>query len=225
MSTSAIDSLQNALVDTISGVYLKRVRLIWVRLLVLALTVPCMIVSLKVPLPRPQHQALTSILTLALYTGELHDLTYGRGIRKLDVDVDGSSVDVQQSVWEACIIAQAYVPRRGLGHLSDPEPLVSHLREGRCQAGLPWLAAQHHDWCVQTCAPLTAQCAPCAELQHHPTVPDRESVDQHEHNPRADGPLAHALGPEGEDCCLHICPSLYPAFSSARAQCKHLRKS
>ena len=51
MSTSAIDSLQNALVDTISGVYLKRVRLIWVRLLVLALTVPCMIVSLKVRLP------------------------------------------------------------------------------------------------------------------------------------------------------------------------------
>ena len=48
MSTSAIDSLQNALTDTISGVYLKRVRLIWVRLLVLALTVPCMIVSLKV---------------------------------------------------------------------------------------------------------------------------------------------------------------------------------
>ncbi len=54
MSTSAIDSLQNALTDTISGVYLKRVRLIWVRLLVLALTVPCMIVSLKVrPAPRP----------------------------------------------------------------------------------------------------------------------------------------------------------------------------
>ena len=50
MSTSAIDSLQNALTDTISGVYLKRVRLIWVRLLVLALTVPCMIVSLKVSL-------------------------------------------------------------------------------------------------------------------------------------------------------------------------------
>lgn len=51
MSTSAIDSLQNALTDNISGVYLKRVRLIWVRLLVLVLTVPCMVVSLKVCSP------------------------------------------------------------------------------------------------------------------------------------------------------------------------------
>ena len=51
MSTSAIDSLQNALTDNISGVYLKRVRLIWVRLLVLVLTVPCMVVSLKVRPP------------------------------------------------------------------------------------------------------------------------------------------------------------------------------
>lgn len=51
MSTSAVDSLQNALVDTISGTYLKRVRLLWVRLLVLVLTIPCLIVSLKVPPP------------------------------------------------------------------------------------------------------------------------------------------------------------------------------
>ena len=48
MSTSAVDSLQNALVDNISGVYLKHVKLIWVRMLVLVLTVPCLIVSLQV---------------------------------------------------------------------------------------------------------------------------------------------------------------------------------
>lgn len=47
MSTSAVDSLQNAVVDTISGVYLKRSPLIWVRLLVLVLNVPPMIISLK----------------------------------------------------------------------------------------------------------------------------------------------------------------------------------
>lgn len=48
MSTSAVDSLQNALVDTISGVYLKKVNLLWTRLLVLVLTVPCLVVSLRV---------------------------------------------------------------------------------------------------------------------------------------------------------------------------------
>lgn len=47
MSTSSVDSLQNALVDNISGVYLRRVPLLWVRALVLVLTVPCLIVSLK----------------------------------------------------------------------------------------------------------------------------------------------------------------------------------
>lgn len=49
MSTSAVDSLQNAIVDNISGVYLKHAPLLVVRALVLALTVPPMIVSLKVP--------------------------------------------------------------------------------------------------------------------------------------------------------------------------------
>lgn len=48
MSTSAVDSLQNAIVDNISGVYLKHAPLLVVRGLVLALTVPPMIVSLKV---------------------------------------------------------------------------------------------------------------------------------------------------------------------------------
>ena len=65
MSTSAIDSLQNALVDTISGVYLKRVRLIWVRLLVLALTVPCMIVSLKVCLPFVKYASFQVLILAA----------------------------------------------------------------------------------------------------------------------------------------------------------------
>lgn len=48
MSTSAVDSLQNAIVDNISGVYLKNSPLLVVRGLVLLLTVPPMIVSLKV---------------------------------------------------------------------------------------------------------------------------------------------------------------------------------
>jgi Na+/proline symporter len=47
MSTSAVDSLQNAIVDNISGVYLKNSPLLVVRGLVLLLTVPPMIVSLK----------------------------------------------------------------------------------------------------------------------------------------------------------------------------------
>jgi len=47
MSTSAIDSLQNAIVDNISGVYLQHAPLLVVRGLVLLLTVPPMIVSLK----------------------------------------------------------------------------------------------------------------------------------------------------------------------------------
>lgn len=48
MSTSAVDSLQNGLTVTIAGVYLKKVPLVWVRLLVLILTVPCLVVSLQV---------------------------------------------------------------------------------------------------------------------------------------------------------------------------------
>ncbi len=39
---------QNAIVDNISGVYLKHANLWWTRALVLALNVPCIIVSLKV---------------------------------------------------------------------------------------------------------------------------------------------------------------------------------
>ena len=53
MSTSAVDSLQNALVDNISGVYLRTVPLLWVRALVLVLTVPCLVVSLKVRCATP----------------------------------------------------------------------------------------------------------------------------------------------------------------------------
>mmetsp|Transcript_1562 Transcript_1562/g.4619 ORF Transcript_1562/g.4619 Transcript_1562/m.4619 type:complete len:552 (+) Transcript_1562:384-2039(+) len=47
MSTSAIDSLQNAIVDNISGVWLKKAPLLWVRMLVLVLNVPPLVVSLR----------------------------------------------------------------------------------------------------------------------------------------------------------------------------------
>jgi hypothetical protein len=66
MSTSAVDSLQNAIVDNISGVYLKNSPLLVVRGLVLLLTVPPMIVSLKVcdgcysPLERERNSLIAS---------------------------------------------------------------------------------------------------------------------------------------------------------------------
>lgn len=48
MSESAIDSLQNAIVDNISGSFLKGLPLIWIRVLVVILSVPVIIVSLQV---------------------------------------------------------------------------------------------------------------------------------------------------------------------------------
>ena len=53
MSESAIDSLQNAIVDNISGSFLKDLPLIWVRALVLVLNVPVIVVSLQVWLLAP----------------------------------------------------------------------------------------------------------------------------------------------------------------------------
>ncbi len=50
MSESAIDSLQNAIVDNISGSFLKGLPLIWIRVLVIILSVPVIIVSLQVTL-------------------------------------------------------------------------------------------------------------------------------------------------------------------------------
>ncbi len=47
MSESAIDSLQNAIVDNISGSFLKGLPLLWVRVLVLVLSIPVIIVSLQ----------------------------------------------------------------------------------------------------------------------------------------------------------------------------------
>ena len=79
MSTSAVDSLQNALVDTISGTYLKRVRLLWVRLLVLVLTIPCLIVSLRVPphtfLP-PQYPLVCPAHSCAHCFEKLHQIFF-----------------------------------------------------------------------------------------------------------------------------------------------------
>jgi hypothetical protein len=64
MSESAIDSLQNAVVDNISGTFLKFLPLIWTRVLVCVLNIPVMVVSLQVtsclhpasmcPITRPQ---------------------------------------------------------------------------------------------------------------------------------------------------------------------------
>ena len=48
MSESAIDSLQNAIVDNISGTFLKFLPLIWTRVLVCMLNIPVMVVSLQV---------------------------------------------------------------------------------------------------------------------------------------------------------------------------------
>lgn len=48
MSESAIDSLQNAIVDNISGSFLKGLPLIWIRILVLVLSIPVIVVSLQV---------------------------------------------------------------------------------------------------------------------------------------------------------------------------------
>ena len=48
MSESAIDSLQNAIVDNISGSFAKNLPLVWVRALVLVLNVPVIVVSLQV---------------------------------------------------------------------------------------------------------------------------------------------------------------------------------
>lgn len=48
MSESAIDSLQNAIVDNISGTFLKFLPLIWTRFLVCVLNIPVMVVSLQV---------------------------------------------------------------------------------------------------------------------------------------------------------------------------------
>ena len=51
MSESAIDSLQNAIVDNISGTFLKFLPLIWIRVLVCVLNIPVMVVSLQVCIP------------------------------------------------------------------------------------------------------------------------------------------------------------------------------
>ena len=51
MSESAIDSLQNAIVDNISGTFLKFLPLIWIRVLVCVLNIPVMVVSLQVSIP------------------------------------------------------------------------------------------------------------------------------------------------------------------------------
>lgn len=52
MSTSAVDNYQNAIADNIAGVFLKQYSVWWSRLLVLALNVPCIVVSLRVsPFP------------------------------------------------------------------------------------------------------------------------------------------------------------------------------
>ena len=48
MSESAIDSLQNAIVDNISGTFLKFLPLIWTRALVFVLNIPVIVVSLQV---------------------------------------------------------------------------------------------------------------------------------------------------------------------------------
>ena len=48
MSTSNIDSYQNAIVDNISGVFLRNQNVLWSRLLVLALNAPCIAVSVQV---------------------------------------------------------------------------------------------------------------------------------------------------------------------------------
>lgn len=48
MSESAIDSLQNAIVDNISGSFARNLPLVWVRALVLVLNVPVIVVSLQV---------------------------------------------------------------------------------------------------------------------------------------------------------------------------------
>ncbi|KAK9917023.1 hypothetical protein WJX75_000095 [Coccomyxa subellipsoidea] len=47
MSESAIDSLQNAIVDNISGSFCKGLPLIWIRVLVVILSIPVIIVSLQ----------------------------------------------------------------------------------------------------------------------------------------------------------------------------------
>ena len=48
MSTSAVDTLQNAITDNIAGVYLKDYSVWWSRLLVVGLNVPCVVISLRV---------------------------------------------------------------------------------------------------------------------------------------------------------------------------------
>jgi hypothetical protein len=67
MSTSAIDSLQNAIVDNISGSFLKSLPLLWVRALVLVLNVPVIVVSLQArqnPCPPPSICPASCLLTL-----------------------------------------------------------------------------------------------------------------------------------------------------------------
>ena len=62
MSESAIDSLQNAIVDNISGSFLKGLPLIWIRVLVVILSVPVIIVSLQVrTVPHGLSRALHSM--------------------------------------------------------------------------------------------------------------------------------------------------------------------
>lgn len=62
MSESAIDSLQNAIVDNISGSFLKGLPLIWIRVLVVILSVPVIIVSLQVRIvPHSLCKAMHSI--------------------------------------------------------------------------------------------------------------------------------------------------------------------
>ncbi len=48
MSTSAVDNYQNALADNIAGVFLKNYCVWWTCALVLALNMPCIVVSLRV---------------------------------------------------------------------------------------------------------------------------------------------------------------------------------
>jgi hypothetical protein len=48
MSLSQVDSLQNAIVDSISGTFLRKVNVNWIRLLVLLLNIPVIVLSMQV---------------------------------------------------------------------------------------------------------------------------------------------------------------------------------
>ena len=77
MSTGAIDSYQNAIVDTISGVYLRNSNVLYSRALVVLLNVPCIVCSLQVRIPVHRSAGCGTLYYSMMHTGSPDSAMHG----------------------------------------------------------------------------------------------------------------------------------------------------